>query len=271
MPDDTATAAPPFPETADIETSNDDYARRFAGPVGAWMLAVQERLALRLLGPAQDRALLDVGGGHGQLAPALAREGWRVTVLGSDLSCRARVAALADAGRAAFTVGNVVALPFADGSFDAAVCFRLLPHCERWPVLVRELCRVSAGPVVLDYPTSQSVNAIAPALFGAKKRIEGNTRAWRLFRHAEVAAAFASAGRRVSARAGQFCLPMVLHRALRCAPLSAAIEAAFRAVGLTALLGSPVIARADRVPGGPRRTTAEDGPASRRSVAADPA
>jgi hypothetical protein len=29
-----------FPETADIETSSDDYARRFAGKIGAWFLHV---------------------------------------------------------------------------------------------------------------------------------------------------------------------------------------------------------------------------------------
>ena len=30
-----------FPETADVETSSDDYARRFAGPVGEWFLERQ--------------------------------------------------------------------------------------------------------------------------------------------------------------------------------------------------------------------------------------
>lgn len=238
---------PSFPETADIETASDDYAVRFAGAVGAWMLAVQTRLTRRLLGdvPAGGR-LLDVGGGHGQLAGPLADDGWRVTVLGSDPCCRRRVAALADEGRCEFVVGDVVALPFADRVFDAVVCFRLLTHCERWPLLVRELCRVSRGPVVVDYPALQSVNVLAPALFAAKKRIERNTRRWRLFRHGEVTAAFAAAGYRVGRRRKQFALPMALHRALGCAPLSAALEAGCRLCGLTALAGSPVIARADR-------------------------
>ena len=30
----------PFPETADIHTSSDEYATRFSGPAGEWMLAV---------------------------------------------------------------------------------------------------------------------------------------------------------------------------------------------------------------------------------------
>jgi len=39
----------PFPETADIHTSSDEYATRFAGPAGEWMLAVQEKITWRLL------------------------------------------------------------------------------------------------------------------------------------------------------------------------------------------------------------------------------
>ncbi len=234
-----------FPETADIETSNDDYATRFAGATGAWMLDLQARLTRRLLAAAPPGGtLLDVGGGHGQLAAPLADDGWRVTVLGSAPSCRHRIAGLADAGRCDFVVGNVVDLPFEDRSFDVAIAFRLLTHCGRWPQLVGELCRVAREAVVVDYPTSQSVNAVAPALFAAKKKIERNTRLWRLFKHCEVNAAFAAAGWSVAARRKQFSLPMVLHRALKCAPLSNALEASCRVIGLTALAGSPVIVRA---------------------------
>ena len=235
-----------FPETADIETSNDDYATRFRGAVGAWLLAVQERGTLRLLRDLPPGAsLLDVGGGHAQLAGPLCREGYQVTVLGSAESCRHRLELVLEQGRCSFQVGNVVALPFDDASFDAVVCFRLLTHCAQWETLVRELCRVSRGPVVVDYPTSQSLNAVAPALFEAKKKVEKNTRTWRLFRHNEVRGAFSSAAYAETARFGQFFLPMVLHRALRCRPLSSAMECLCRFLGLSRLCGSPVIVRMD--------------------------
>ena len=87
-----------------------------------------------------------------------------------------------DSGACEFVVGNVLALPFPDKSFDVVLCFRLLTHCERWPELVRELCRVARCAVIVDYPTGQSLNAIAPALFGAKQKYERNTRHWMLFR-----------------------------------------------------------------------------------------
>ena len=233
----------PFPETADIHTSADEYAARFAGPAGAWMLAVQERITLRLLRGLEGGRVLDVGGGHGQLALPLVRDGWNVTVLGSDDSCRHRIRAAVESGACRFLTGNVIALPFPDQAFDVVLCFRLLTHCERWPELVRELCRVARQAVIVDYPTSQSLNAVAPALFGAKKKFEKNTRTWALFRHRQVLAEFARNGFAPAAVRKQFFVPMVLHRMLKCRPLSAVLEAVCRALGLTRLWGSPVIAR----------------------------
>ena len=244
MDPDTDTSSP-FPETADIETSNDDYATRFRGATGAWMLKVQERGVLKLLGArvAPGATVLDVGGGHGQLAHPLADAGYKVSVIGSAPSCRHRIADLVDAGRCSFEVGNVVALPYPDKSFDAVIAVRMLTHCSVWPTLVKEMCRVSRGPVITDYPTSQSLNAIAPALFKAKKKFERNTRHWTLFKHRQVREGFADAGFRRAASFKQFALPMVVHRMLKCRALSAGAEAACRAAGLTALAGSPVIAR----------------------------
>ena len=233
----------PFPETADIHTSSDEYATRFAGAAGAWMLDVQERITRRLLRGFEGASVLDVGGGHGQLAIPLCRDGWKVTVLGSDESCRHRIQSSVDSGACTFAVGNVVELPFPDKSFDVVLCFRLLTHCERWPELVRELGRVARRAVIVDYPTGQSLNAIAPALFGAKKKFEKNTRTWALFRHAQVSGEFATNGYAPAATGKQFFLPMVLHRMLKSRAASAALESVCRALGLTRLWGSPVIVR----------------------------
>jgi len=170
-------------ESADIETATDDYASRFSGPVGAWMLEIQEHAVRALLGAPGGRTLLEVGGGHGQLAGPLARAGWRVTVHGSDAACARRIEPLIAAGTVQFLTGDILALPLPDRSFDCVVSVRLLPHCERWPALVAELCRVARHAVIVDYPTSESINRLAPALFGAKKRIEKNTRTFTLFTH----------------------------------------------------------------------------------------
>ncbi|MBQ7667149.1 MAG: tyrosine-protein phosphatase [Kiritimatiellae bacterium] len=243
-----AAGAPGYPETADIETSSDDYATRFRGASGAWMLSVQEKAVLRLLRGVvpQGARILDVGGGHGQLARPLARAGYRVCVLSSSEECRRRIADLVEAGAVEFKVGNVIDMPFGDREFDAVVAVRMLTHCSAWKTLVREMCRTSAGPVVTDYPTSQSLNAIAPALFKAKKKFEKNTRTWTLFRHAEVNAAFGDCGFRATGRVGQFFLPMVVHRMLKAKFLSAALEGACRVAGLSRLFGTPVVGRWER-------------------------
>jgi ubiquinone/menaquinone biosynthesis C-methylase UbiE len=230
-----------YPETADIHTSSEAYAGRFAGAAGAWMLDVQERLTRAMLEDYPGVEILDVGGGHGQLAVPLARAGHPVTVLGSDDSCRRRIQSELDAGRCRFLVGNVVELPFEDNSFDTVLCFRLVTHCAQWPRLIRELCRVARRAVIVDYPTSQSVNVIAPALFGAKKKVEKNTRTWTLFRHRQIHQAFAEGGFVLHRADKQFFLPMALHRILKSRALSAGLEGVCRALGLTALWGSPVI------------------------------
>ena len=249
MPDhskDTGDTSSPYPETADIETSNDDYATRFKGKTGAWMLDVQTKLTVKHLAKLPKGTLLDVGGGHGQLAHPLAEQGWNITVLGSSKSCEHRIKDLTEANKAKFVVGNVIELPFPDKSFDVVICFRLLTHCDHWEQLVKELCRVSRGPVIVDYPTSQSINAIAPMFFAAKKKFEKNTRTWKLFRHKEVTDAFESAGAKIVSRRKQFAMPMVVHRALKCAALSSFLEGCCRAIGLTMLCGSPVILKAVR-------------------------
>lgn len=231
----------PYPETADIETSSDDYATRFAGTAGAWMLEVQERITLRFLAATPGASILDVGGGHGQLAIPLCRDGYPVTVLGSEESCRKRIAGIVESGQCTFQVGNVIDLPYPDRSFDTVIAFRMLTHCEQWQTLVKELCRVARHAVIVDYPTSQSLNRVAPLLFKAKKRLEGNTRTWRLFRHAEVLETFADQGFAKSRSDSQFLLPMVLHRALSCRIVCATLEGICRVLGLTRLWGSPVI------------------------------
>ena len=230
---------------ADVETSSRDYALRFAGPVGEWFLAVQTRLTLELLAPDHGCSVLDVGGGHGQLAAPLAAAGYDVTVLGSADVCAERVRSLLDAGRVRFRSGDLLRAPFPDKSFDLVVAYRLLSHVDEWRALVGELCRLARRAVVVDYPTQRSVNAFANALFGIKKGVEGNTRPFLVFRDAELDQAVAAAGFRVTARRPEFFWPMALHRALHAAPLSRGLEGLATALGLTAGFGSPVIARAE--------------------------
>jgi SAM-dependent methyltransferase len=234
-------------EDADISTSSDDYARRFAGPVGEWLLEIQTKVTLDLLrGLPKGASVLDVGGGHAQIAPPLIDAGYAVTVVGSDPACGARLKQLVDRGSCRFDVGNLRALPYQDRSFDAVVCFRLLPHSVSWTGLVAELCRVARRCVVLDYPSTRSVNVLSEQLFSLKKGFEQNTRPFLLFTPQEIGSAFRERGFTVAAARPQFLLPMVVHRMGKSPTLSRVAEAPGRLLGLTRWFGSPVIIRADR-------------------------
>jgi 2-polyprenyl-3-methyl-5-hydroxy-6-metoxy-1,4-benzoquinol methylase len=237
---------PEAPEDADVETSSAGYARRFEGGVGRYFLDVQARATLDLLAPWPGARVLDVGGGHGQITGPLVDQGYDLTIYGSPGSTEDRVQTWTRQGRARFSTGDLLKTPFPDRAFDVVVSYRLLPHVRRWPELVAELSRLAARAVVVDYPTSRSVNAAAEAFFGLKKGVEGNTRPFTVFKDAEIAATFAASGFRVTGRRPQFLFPMALHRALRSAALARALEGAGALVGGTRAWGSPVILRLER-------------------------
>lgn len=230
-----------FPETADIETSSDDYARRFDGDIGKWFLKIQEQATTEMVRIFPSPRVLDVGGGHGQVTDALLKHGCEVVILGSAEICKKRIEPFIDGMKCSFQVGNLIALPFADQEFDVVISYRLLPHCESWKQLVSELCRVARTAVIVDFPEVKSVNAIAPWLFKWKKGIEKNTRPFTCFKQVDVVQEFARHGYRVDERFPEFFFPMVLHRALKAPAVSAAVEKVCRGLRLTEMFGSPVI------------------------------
>ena len=234
----------------DVETSSDSYARRFAGPVGEWFLAVQARLVGELLAPWPKARVLDYGGGHGQLTGALLDAGHAVTVFGSPGACGSRLRPLVDAGRARFEAGDLRRAPFPDRAFDLVLSFRLLPHVDDWAGLVSELCRLAGRAVVVDYPTGRSVNAAADLLFRLKRAVEGDTRPFTVFADREVRHAFSARRFAVTARRPEFFWPMALHRAHGSAALARGLEAAAGGLLLRRALGSPVVLRAERADGG---------------------
>ncbi len=233
-------------EDADVETSSDAYARRFAGPVGSYFLEVQAEATLDLLRPWPGASVVDVGGGHGQVTGPLVEAGYRVTVLGSEPTCEHRVKEWTGEGRARFASGDLLEAPYPDRSFDVALSYRLLPHVQDWSALVSELTRLARTAVVVDYPTTRSVNALAGWMFGLKKGVEGDTRPFTVFRDADVEEAFGNEGFAATGRRAQFLFPMALHRAARSAGLARALETVGGTLGLRRRFGSPVILRLER-------------------------
>jgi hypothetical protein len=241
-------------EPPDVVSSSPDYARRFSGSVGRWFLGRQTNCTRHLLRDVpRSGSVLDVGGGHAQLVPFFVEEGFNLTVFGSRPSCSTLLKPWLERGAIRFETGDLLALPYADRSFNVVLCYRLLPHVEQWSTLLSELCRVSSSTVLVDYPSRRSVNVMADRLFDAKKRLEGDTRPFGIFAPATIASSFAREGFGIAEECGQFFFPMALHRGLRSASLARLVEAPPRLLGLTAALGSPRIARADRIAAGSTR------------------
>lgn len=237
-----------YSETADIETSSDDYANRFSGEVGEYFLKIQLDILLSLLEPhlEQKARILDVGGGHAQLAVPLVKMGYDVTVTGSHDSCRSRLSERLPKGGFTYQTCDMLHLPFTDNSFDVVIAFRLVPHVENWQRLLAELARVSAGTVIVDYPDIRSANIMNSLFFRLKKSLEGNTRPFGLFRRTQILQEFAKNGMGHPQIVQEFFLPMVLHRKLGSAGISRFLEGCCRCVGLTRLFGSPIVVRVDK-------------------------
>jgi ubiquinone/menaquinone biosynthesis C-methylase UbiE len=138
-------------------------------------------------------------------------------------------------------------LPFPDAAFDVVLAVRLLAHVTAWRELLAEMARVAGRAVVVDFPVRGALHALAPALFGAKRRVEGNTRPYFDYHPDEIVQALAAQGFETAAVVRQFAMPMVVHRALRAPGLSRRMEALARASGITARTGSPVLLRAGRI------------------------
>ena len=227
----------------DLVSSSDAYARRFCGRAGTLFLARQSALLRAALADKHRVTILDIGGGHGQLTPALLAYGHDVTVLGSEPASGPD-----RTGGARFVAGRITAPPFAEGEFDTVLAFRMLAHVADWRGFLGELCRVARRTVVVDFPSWMSANAASAALYPAKRLYERDTRPFHSFHTATISRALSEHGFIASFCSGEWLLPMVMHRMGHAAAPLRWVEAVGERTGLTRRLGNPVILRADRLP-----------------------
>ncbi len=237
-----------YRETADIETASNDYARRFSGQAGQFFLETQNHITMNLLADIEPGAsILDIGGGHGQLTKALLTAGFCVTITGSDDCCRERLDANFSQEDFTYKTCDSLHLPFADKSFDMVISFRLLPHATQWQGIVAEMCRIAKTCVLFDYPDIRSSNIFYSLLFRIKKRMEGNTRTYTLFKRRQMSNELSINNYAKPQFKAEFFLPMVLHRKIANKKFSLLTENLFRYSGMTHLFGSPIIVRSNRI------------------------
>lgn len=234
-------------ESPDLVSSSDEYARRFDGAVGEYFLEVQRNIVRGMLPPAHHCRVLDIGGGHAQLASTLSADGYEVTVFASDASCRERLNRIVGPEKFSLVTGNLLDLPLKPDSFDVVLAFRLLSHLSDWRRFMSEICRVAKQSIIFDYADLRSVNWLANRTFAFKQRIENNARRYRCFHRKEVMTELHANCFVERTLRGQFVLPMALHRMMKSAALSKLLEGCAESVGLTRLFGSPIILNAEPV------------------------
>jgi ubiquinone/menaquinone biosynthesis C-methylase UbiE len=231
-------------------------ALRFSGPIGRLIAETQEAQIAAGLAPLAGRRILDVGTGTGRAAIALAKRGAIVT--GVDASAemlqvaerRAAEAGLdarsEQGGRVTFVRGDAHGLAYPDRSFDAVVCLRVLMHTPDWRASLRELCRVSAGRVVFDYPSITSAAALQAAVRRVGRIVNPSVEAYRVFSSRAVARVLAAEGFEVRAAHRQFVLPIALHKTINSEAWTRRVEGIMEQTGLMRVFGSPVTILAER-------------------------
>jgi ubiquinone/menaquinone biosynthesis C-methylase UbiE len=231
-------------------------ALRFSGPIGRLIAETQERRIADFLAPIEGRRILDVGTGTGRAAIALAKRGAIVTGVDASaemLQVAERRAAEAGvplnaqgAAGVTFLRGDAHRLEFADRSFDAVVCLRVLMHTPDWRASLRELCRVSAGRVVFDYPSLWSAAALQAVARRILHVVKPSVEAYRVFSPRAIARILSAEGFAVRGEHRQFVLPIALHKRINSEVWTRRVEGAMEQAGLMRRFGSPVTIVAER-------------------------
>jgi SAM-dependent methyltransferase len=221
---------------------------RFSGPIGRLLADTQEEVLANFLAPIGGRTVLDVGTGTGRAAIALAGRGALVTGVdaSAEMLAMARERAKAANTIVTFDQGDAHGLRYADRSFDAVVCLRVLMHTPDWRRSLGELCRVARDRVVFDYPALASAAALQAATRHVAHAAGARVEAYRVFSNRSITAVLEANGYHRIGAHRQFVLPIALHKKLGSLAATRRIEGAFARIGLLDAFGSPVTVVAQR-------------------------
>lgn len=157
--------------------ARDYQRRRYQSLDQAWVNWREHRMLAKLLTQCRSTSgvLLDVPCGYGRFTPLFARLG--IAAIGADVS-RDMVSLAAETnapqGSGRWVCASISALPFADGTFEGALCIRLLHHrysdAERQGIL-RELARVSRRFVLISVYRRPSLHALTRRWPGTRRRL----------------------------------------------------------------------------------------------------
>ena len=137
------------------ETSAFDPVAYYYKPIIGAVYRQRLRAAIQLLGKRKYDKLLEIGFGSGVFLPELSRHCSELY----GVSIHSKIALVKKTLQeehiaAQLLVGDVRALEFPDGTFDALVCLSVLEHIRELDLAISEIARVTSdsGIVVLGFP-----------------------------------------------------------------------------------------------------------------------
>jgi ubiquinone/menaquinone biosynthesis C-methylase UbiE len=130
-----------------------------------------DRIALRALLPSSGARLIEVGAGFGRLADEYAGYDNVVLLDASEVHVAAANETLGGNPRFVVQLGDALALPFPDATFDVAVCVRVLHHFSDPRPIIAELGRIvrPGGVLVVEYANKRNLKSIARRLTGRQR------------------------------------------------------------------------------------------------------
>jgi len=137
------------------KTGDDDPSDYYYRPTTGAVYRQRLRAAAQLLGGRKFGRLLEIGYGSGVFLPELSRH--CTELYGVDIHSKVDLVQKTlekERVAAQLSVGDVRALEFPDGMFDAVVCVSVLEHIRELDLATGEIARVTgdSGIVVLGFP-----------------------------------------------------------------------------------------------------------------------
>lgn len=145
-----------LPDRANIhKTSDDDPSDYYYKPFTGAVYRQRLKAAAQLLGDRKFGRLLEIGHGSGIFLPELSRH--CSELYGVDIHSKMDLVQKTlekERVAAQLSVGDVCALDFSDGMFDAVVCVSVLEHIRGLDLAIGEIARVTGDSsiVVLGFP-----------------------------------------------------------------------------------------------------------------------
>lgn len=165
-----------FPSQANVfKTNDEDPIDFYYYPLIGWVYRKRLANTLALLAGGKEK-ILDIGYGSGLLFPSLLQFAQTCYGLESHGQEKKVYEFLAKekipAEKVILRPGSILAIPFADGFFDAIVSVSTLEHIEDLNKAMSEMSRVlkTGGEIILSFPVRNLITDIFFKLFGFRPR-----------------------------------------------------------------------------------------------------